>query len=109
VDTSESKHDVFQAIADPTRRRILKLLADKEMPIASITECFPISRTAVNKHLQVLSDARLVNSQRVGRETRYSLRPEPLLELKDWLTFFEQYWDDKLLALKEYIETDHDH
>jgi DNA-binding transcriptional ArsR family regulator len=109
VDTSESKHDVFQAIADPTRRRILKLLADKEMPIASITECFPISRTAVNKHLQVLSDARLVNSQRVGRETRYSLRPEPLLELKDWLTFFEQYWDDKLLVLKEYIETDHDH
>jgi DNA-binding transcriptional ArsR family regulator len=57
----------------------------------------------VNKHLQVLSDARLVNSQRVGRETRYSLRPEPLLELKDWLTFFEQYWDDKLLALKEYM------
>jgi DNA-binding transcriptional ArsR family regulator len=109
VDTSESKHDVFQAIADPTRRRILKLLADNEMPIASITECFPISRTAVNKHLQVLSDAGLVNSQRVGRETRYSLRTEPLLELKDWLTFFEQYWDDKLLALQEYIETDHDH
>ena len=109
MDTSESKHDVFQAIADPTRRRILKLLADKEMPIASITECFPISRTAVNKHLQVLSDAGLVISQRVGRETRYSLQPEPLLELKDWLTFFEQYWDDKLLALQEYIETDHDH
>jgi DNA-binding transcriptional ArsR family regulator len=108
METSESKHDVFQAIADSTRRRILKMLADKEMPIASITECFPISRTAVNKHLQVLFDAGLVNSQKVGRETRYSLQPEPLLELKDWLTFFEQYWDDKLLALKKYIETDHD-
>jgi DNA-binding transcriptional ArsR family regulator len=109
MDTSESKHDVFQAIADPTRRRILKMLADKEMPIASITECFPITRTAVNKHLQVLFDAGLVNSQRVGRETRYSIQPEPLLELKDWLTFFEQYWDDKLLDLKRYIENDHDH
>jgi DNA-binding transcriptional ArsR family regulator len=51
------EHDVFQAIADPSRRRLLKLLADKEKPIAAITECFPISRTAVNKHLHVLSDA----------------------------------------------------
>ncbi len=55
------KHDVFQAIADPTRSRLLRLLADKEMPIASITEYFPISRTAVNKHLHVLSDAGLVS------------------------------------------------
>src|ERR1700730_2804196 len=67
------EHDVFQAIADPTRRRLLKLLADKEMPITAITECFPISRTAVNKHLHVLSDAGLVSIQKVGRETRYKL------------------------------------
>ncbi|WP_313638055.1 helix-turn-helix domain-containing protein, partial [Paenibacillus sp.] len=50
---AESGQDVFQAIADPTRRSLLKLLANKEMSIASITECYPISRTAVNKHLQV--------------------------------------------------------
>ena len=106
--TSSSKHDVFQAIADPTRRSLLKMLADKEMPIAAITDCFPISRTAVNKHLQVLSEAGLVSSQKVGRETRYKLQPEPLVELRDWLVFFEQYWDEKLFALKKFVETDND-
>ncbi|OBZ14947.1 transcriptional regulator [Bacillus sp. FJAT-27264] len=103
---AESGHDVFQAIADPTRRSLLKLLADKEMSIASITDCYPISRTAVNKHLQVLSDAQLVSSQKVGRETRYRLQPEPLAELQEWLTFFEQYWSNKLLALKDFVESD---
>ncbi|ASA20362.1 ArsR/SmtB family transcription factor [Paenibacillus donghaensis] len=80
-------------------RSLLKLPADKEMSIASITDCFPIIRTAVNKHLQVLFDAQLVSSQKVGRETRYKLQPEPLLELQDWLAFFEQYWANKLSAL----------
>ncbi|WCN39615.1 ArsR/SmtB family transcription factor [Aneurinibacillus uraniidurans] len=105
---SPSKHDVFQAIADPTRRKLLKLLADKEMPITAITEYFPITRTAVNKHLHVLSDAGLVSSQKVGRETRYRLQPEPLVELKQWLSFFEHYWDEKLSALKDFVETDND-
>lgn len=102
----ESKHDVFQAIADPTRRSLLKLLADEEMPIASIAACFPISRTAINKHLHVLSDAGLVCHQKVGRETRYKLQPEPLSELKQWLSFFEHYWANNLTALKEYVESD---
>ncbi|WP_379137403.1 ArsR/SmtB family transcription factor [Paenibacillus sp. sgz500958] len=102
------KHDVFQAIADPTRRRLLRLLADKEMPVAAITECFPITRTAVNKHLTVLSDAGLVHSQKVGRETRYRLQPEPLTEIREWLSFFEAYWDDKLSALKDLVEADND-
>lgn len=103
---SEAKHDVFQAIADPTRRKILKLLADKELPIATITESFPITRTAVNKHLFVLSEAGLVSSRKIGRETRFSLQPEPLQELKEWLSFFEIYWDNKLTALKRFVESD---
>lgn len=102
------KHDVFQAIADPTRRSMLKLLADKEMPIAAISQCFPMTRTAVNKHLHVLSDAGLVSKKKVGRETRYRLRPEPLAEIKEWLAFFDQYWDDRLAALKRFVETDSD-
>ncbi|WP_423410139.1 ArsR/SmtB family transcription factor [Heyndrickxia sp. MSNUG] len=103
---AEAKHDVFQAIADPTRRKILKLLADQELPIASITDSFPITRTAVNKHLFVLSEAGLVSSRRIGRETRFSLQPEPLQELKEWLSFFELYWDNKLTALKNFVESD---
>jgi DNA-binding transcriptional ArsR family regulator len=103
---SQAKHDVFQAVADPTRRKILKLLAEQEMPIASITDSFPITRTAINKHLFVLSEAGLVSSKRVGRETRYSLQPDPLKELQEWLSFFELYWDNKLSALKNFVESD---
>lgn len=103
---SEARYDVFQAVADPTRRKILKLLADKEMPIASITEKFPITRTAVNKHLFVLFEAGLVSSKKIGRETRYALQPEPLQELQEWLSFFELYWDNKLSALKHFVEDD---
>ncbi|OCA84961.1 ArsR/SmtB family transcription factor [Pseudobacillus wudalianchiensis] len=102
------KHDIFQAIADPTRRRLLTLLANEEMSIASIAGCFPITRTAVNKHLHVLLDAGLVSSKKLGRETRYKLQPEPLLEIKQWLAFFESYWDKKLFALKEFVESDSD-
>ncbi|MNC23876.1 Transcriptional repressor SdpR [compost metagenome] len=102
------KHDVFQAIADPTRRSVLKLLAHNDMPIVAISENFPLSRTAINKHLHILSDAGLVSSRRVGRETRYRLQPEPLTELKDWLTFFETYWDDRLTLLKEFVENEPD-
>lgn len=100
------KHDVFQAIADPTRRKLLTLLADKEMPIAAISAQFPLSRTGVNKHLHVLSDAGLVRSQKVGRETRYKLHAAPLAEIRQWLAFFDQYWDEQLAALKQFVESD---
>ncbi len=102
------KHDVFQAIADPTRRSLLKLLAHHEMPIVALSENFPLSRTAINKHLHILSGAGLVSSRRVGRETRYRFQPEPLTELRDWLDFFETYWDDRLSLLKEFVEHDPD-
>lgn len=105
---TRDRHDVFQAIADPTRRSMLKLLAGREMAIAEVAKCFPQSRTAVNKHLLILSDAGLVTSRKVGRETRYQLRPEPLNELKQWLAFFDQYWDEKLANLKKFVENDNE-
>lgn len=104
----EQSYDVFQAVSDPTRRSMLRLLSEKDMSIAEIVENFPISRTAVNKHLRILSLADLVQSQRKGRETRYHLQPEPLIEIQDWVSFFEQYWDERLSALKEYVEEDND-
>jgi DNA-binding transcriptional ArsR family regulator len=110
MSASAVRHDVFQAIADPNRREILKLLAENdELPIASITSHFPITRTAVNKHLHILSDAGLVRKRKVGRETRYKLQSEPLQELKEWLAYFERYWDNKLEALQRYVETGEDH
>ncbi len=100
------KHDVFQAIADPTRRMLLKLLADKEMPVTVISGHFPMSRTAVSKHLRILADAGLVKERKVGRETRYRFEPEPLLELKRWLAYYERFWENKMAVLKRYIESD---
>lgn len=103
---STAKHDVFQAIADPTRRELLRLLGDQEMPVTAISGHFPISRTAVSKHLRVLSEAGLVKERKVGRETRYSLQPEPLKELKDWLSYYERFWENKLNVLKYLVEND---
>jgi DNA-binding transcriptional ArsR family regulator len=98
------KHDVFQAIADPTRRELLSLLAEKELPVMEISEHFPMSRTAVSKHLHILKDAGLVSERKIGRETRYMLQPEPLQELKQWLSYYERFWDNKLAALKSMVE-----
>lgn len=103
---SEQKHDVFRAIADPTRRTLLRLLVEQEMPVTAITGHFPISRTAVSKHLRILVDAGLVKERKVGRETRYRSETGPLLELKRWLAFYELYWENKVAALKRYVESD---
>jgi len=100
------EHDVFQAIADPTRRELLSLLSDCEMPITAISGHFTMSRTGISKHLRVLAAAGLVSERRVGRETRYKLQPEPLLELKQWLSYYEKFWDKKLAALKNFVEKD---
>ncbi|MGE6754031.1 ArsR/SmtB family transcription factor [Rossellomorea sp. NPDC071047] len=101
---SAVKHDVFQAIADPTRREVLRLLSEKEMPISALTSQFPMSRTAIAKHLTILSEAELVYGKKVGREKIYRLQPEPLAELKDWLAYYEQFWTNKLSKLKYLVE-----
>ncbi|MFF2483044.1 ArsR/SmtB family transcription factor [Paenibacillus sp. NPDC058071] len=102
----EPKHDVFQAIADPTRRSLLELLVDRELPLNSISVNYPMSRTAVSKHLRVLAEAGLVKERKVGRETRYRLDAEPLRELKRWLAYYERFWENKLDALKRFVEAE---
>lgn len=100
------KHDVFQAIADPTRREVLRLLSEKEMPISKITEHFPMSRTAITKHLHVLTEAKLVSGHKAGREKIYQLHPEPLEEVQQWISFYEKFWNNKLSILKYIVEND---
>ncbi|MBH5319778.1 winged helix-turn-helix transcriptional regulator [Paenibacillus sp. GSMTC-2017] len=99
------KYDVFQAIADPTRRKLLHLLGNEEMPVTEISGHFPMTRTAVSKHLRVLAKAGLVRDRKVGRETRYRLNAEPLRELEQWLSYYERFWDNKLSMLKHYVES----
>lgn len=108
MSSSAQKYDVFQAIADPTRREVLKLIANKELPISEITSHFPMSRTAIAKHLFILSEANLVTGQKVGREKRYRMQPESLKELQDWLSYYEQFWDNKLSILKHIVENSDD-
>ncbi|WP_338788468.1 metalloregulator ArsR/SmtB family transcription factor [Metabacillus sp. FJAT-53654] len=104
--TAVQKYDVFQAIADPSRRKMLKLLANQELPVTVISKHFPMSRTAVSKHLRILSEANLLSVEKVGREIRYKLQPDTLLELKDWLSFYEQFWDNKISMLRHLVEND---
>lgn len=99
------KHDVFQAIADPTRREILKLLSKQDLPISELTSHFPMSRTAIAKHLHILAEAELVSGQKVGREKRFRLHPEPLAELQEWLSYYEQFWNNKLSMLQFVVES----
>lgn len=103
---SALKHDVFQAIADPTRREILRLLSNRNLAISEITDQFPISRTAIAKHLTVLSEASLVSGKKVGREKIYQLHTEPLTEVRQWLSYYEQFWHNKLAILKHVVEND---
>lgn len=100
------KHDVFQAVADPTRRELLNLLGNREMALKDLTGHFQISRTAVSKHLRVLGEAGLVRERKVGRETRYRLNADPLLEVKQWLAYFDRFWENKLSRLKYYVESE---
>ncbi|MCR2821674.1 ArsR/SmtB family transcription factor [Lederbergia panacisoli] len=104
MSSSAKKYDVFQSIADPTRRKMLQLLAQKEMPISTITSHFSMSRTAIAKHLHILSEAKLVNGQKVGREKIYTLQPEPFEEIKQWLSYYDQFWNNKLSMLKTVVE-----
>ena len=96
---------VFVALADPTRRRLVETLARGDTVTASgLAEQLPITRQAVAKHLSALRGAELVSSTRVGRETHYKLRPQPLDEAAHWIQMVGAEWDDRLEALRRSVE-----
>lgn len=92
---------VFSALADPTRRDMLVTLSREDTVTASsLASELPISRQAVAKHLGALREADLVSSERVGRETRYKLHPEPLGEVATWIKVVGAQWDRRLASLE---------
>lgn len=103
---TDSHQYAFRALADPTRRDILKLLSQNDMTIVQVAENFQMTRAAVKKHLTVLSDGGLITMRSKGRTRVNSLRPEGLKAVVDWLSFFDHFWDDRLSALKIAIEKD---
>ncbi len=101
------RRDVFQAIADPTRRAILSLIALHAMTPNSLAEHFDSSRQAVSKHIKILTECKLVKQELSGREIYYHINPKKMKEIADWLTPFQRLWetrfnqlDDVLLTLK---------
>jgi DNA-binding transcriptional ArsR family regulator len=96
----KTPRDVFSAIDDPTRRKILSLLADRAMPVGLLTDHFVISRPAVSRHLRVLREIGLVDERREGRERMYSLRARPLQDVRMWVAQFDRFWAVKLKNLK---------
>lgn len=105
VSENNPQRDVFDAIADPTRRRLVRLLAETdEMPLHELTAHFQMGRTAVSKHLTILKEAGLVLDRKVGRETRFRLNASPLQEVQDWVAFYSKFWSTNMLRLKQLLE-----
>ena len=92
------------ALADPTRRAILKRLATSEARVTELAAPFPISLNAVSKHIKLLERADLVERQRVGRDHILRFRPEPLSKVKNWISQQERYWGAALKALDDLLQ-----
>ncbi|ASS76023.1 transcriptional regulator [Tumebacillus algifaecis] len=104
TDTNQMR-DVYVAVADPTRRELIRLLADvEELPLHKLTSQFQMGRTAVSKHLTILKDAGLVLDRKVGRETLFRLDPTPLREIQDWVAFYSKFWTTNMLRLNQLLE-----
>lgn len=97
------RRDVFQAIADPTRREILHLISQKPLNINSVSGNFKVSRAAIYKHVKILKDSGLVNIEQHGRERFCKARLEKLNEVSDWVEQYRKLWTAKLDSLEEYL------
>src|SRR5258706_10629259 len=98
------KRDIFQAIADPTRRAIIALIALQAMTPNAIAEHFDTSRQAVSKHIQILTECQLVNQEQTGREIYYHFNPNKMKEVDKWLEPFRQQWENKFDKLDKVLK-----
>ncbi|MFN3753950.1 ArsR/SmtB family transcription factor [Flavobacterium sp.] len=98
------RRDVFQAIADPTRRAILSLLAVQTLTLNAVAENFDISRPAISKHIKILNECGLIEITDKGRERYCEAKLEKLNEVSVWIEQYKQFWESKLDALEKYIE-----
>ena len=95
--------DVFSALADPSRRRLLETLARREATATELAADLPVTRQAVANHLAALREAGLVDARRAGRETRYRLTPGPLEDAVAWIAEVGDAWDARLAALRRHL------
>jgi DNA-binding transcriptional ArsR family regulator len=94
------RRDVFQAIADPTRRAILLLLASQSMTAGAIAANFDTARPTVSKHLQILTECELLKQEQAGREVYYQINAQKMKDVADFLEPFREMWDDRFDKLE---------
>ncbi len=99
------RRDIFQAIADPTRRAIIALIAVQAMTPNAIAEHFDSSRQAVSKHLRILTECELVKQQQQGREIYYQLEVKKMKEVDKWLVPFRKIWESRFNQLDHVLST----
>lgn len=99
------RRDVFQAIADPTRRAIIALIALQAMTPNALAEHFDTTRQAVSKHLKILTECELVKQEHQGREIYYKLEIDKMKEIDKWLEQFRQIWESRFSQLDQLLST----
>jgi len=101
----EKRRDVFQAIADPTRREILCLIVKEPLNLNSIAENFDMSRPAISQHIKVLDESGLIVMRKKGRQRFCYIRPQKIKEVDKWLEQFRQLWEDRFNQLDQVLST----
>jgi DNA-binding transcriptional ArsR family regulator len=102
--TDDQAGRVFSALADPTRRRLLSAISATPATATELAGDLPISRQAVTKHLSALADAGLLERERVGRDIRYRVTPEPFTEAVSWMAAVGGQWDRRLASLRQTVD-----
>ncbi len=97
------RRDVFQAIADPTRRDILNMITHKKLNLNSIAENFEMSRPAISQHIKLLEECGLISIDQQGRERYCVLQPQKLKEVNNWLEPFKRIWESRFEQLDELL------
>jgi len=92
--------DVFQVIADPSRRQMLRMLSEKSLPINSLAEHIDMSRPAVSKHVKIMYNAGFISIEDIGRERYCTLKKDGFNELQKWINYFDNFWKGKLENLE---------
>ena len=99
------RRDIFQAVADPTRRAILVMLTSQAMSAGAIASNFDVARPTISKHIQILSECDLIEANKQGREIYYGLRIEKMKEIDKWLEQFRELWENRFGQLDNLLST----
>jgi DNA-binding transcriptional ArsR family regulator len=99
----ETRRDVFQAIADPTRRQIINLIAYQSMNLNAIADNFDVSRPAISNHIKILNECGIISIEQIGRERYCKIQPANLREVADWVEPFRELWGQKLDSFEQYL------